>query len=69
MKTRFPKEGRFGDFGGRYIPETLVPAIEELEENYLKFKDEKNFKKELASSLWANSGASFLSANGAWSAR
>ncbi len=47
MKTRFPKEGRFGDFGGRYIPETLVPAIEELEENYLKFKDEKNFKKEL----------------------
>jgi tryptophan synthase beta chain len=47
MKTRLPKQGRFGDFGGRYIPETLVPAIEELEENYLKFKDDKNFKKEL----------------------
>jgi len=47
MKTRFPKQGRFGDFGGSYIPETLVPAIEELEENYLKFKDDKNFKKEL----------------------
>ena len=47
MKTRFPRQGRFGDFGGRYIPETLVPAIEELEENYLKFKDDKNFKKEL----------------------
>ncbi len=47
MKTRFPKQGRFGDFGGRYIPETLVPAIEELEENYLKFKDDKNFKIEL----------------------
>jgi len=47
MKTRLPKQGRFGDFGGRYIPETLVPAIEELEENYLKFKNEKNFKKEL----------------------
>ena len=47
MKTRFPKQGRFGDFGGRYIPETLVPAIEELEENYQKFKDDKNFKKEL----------------------
>jgi len=47
MKKRFPKQGRFGDFGGRYIPETLVPAIEELEENYLKFKDDKNFKKEL----------------------
>lgn len=47
MKSGFPKHGRFGDFGGRYIPETLVPAIEELEENYLKFKDDKNFKKEL----------------------
>ena len=45
MKTRFPKQGRFGDFGGRYIPETLVPAIEELEENYLKFKDDKNVFK------------------------
>lgn len=44
---RYPKNGRFGDFGGRYIPETLVPAIQELEENYLKFKDDKNFKKEL----------------------
>lgn len=43
----YPKKGRFGDFGGRYIPETLVPAIEELEENYLKFKNDKNFKKEL----------------------
>ncbi|HSB50905.1 MAG TPA: tryptophan synthase subunit beta [Nitrosopumilaceae archaeon] len=44
---RFPVKGRFGDFGGRYIPETLVPAIEELEENYLKFKNDKDFKKEL----------------------
>jgi len=47
MKTKLPKQGRFGDFGGKYIPETLVPAIEELEENYLKFKDDRNFKKEL----------------------
>lgn len=47
MKTNLPKQGRFGDYGGRYIPETLVPAIEDLEENYLKFKDDKNFKKEL----------------------
>jgi len=44
---RYPKNGRFGEFGGKYIPETLVPAIEELEENYLKFKDDKSFKKEL----------------------
>jgi len=47
MNTSLPKQGRFGDYGGRYIPETLVPAIEELEENYLKFKDDENFKKEL----------------------
>jgi tryptophan synthase beta chain len=47
MKTIFPKHGRFGEFGGKYVPETLVPAIEELEENYLKFKNDKGFKKEL----------------------
>ena len=42
-----PKDGRFGDFGGKYIPETLVPAIEELEENYQKIKNDKSFQKEL----------------------
>jgi len=47
MNLRFPKDGRFGEFGGKYIPETLVPAIEELEENYLKIKNDKSFKKEL----------------------
>ena len=47
MKHNFPKNGHFGSFGGRYIPETLVPAIEELADSYLKFKDDKNFKKEL----------------------
>ena len=44
---KYPKNGRFGEFGGQYIPETLVPAIEELEENYLKFKDDRKFKQEL----------------------
>jgi tryptophan synthase beta chain len=47
MKIKFPKDGRFGEFGGKYIPETLVPAIEELEENYLKYKNDSGFKKEL----------------------
>ena len=42
-----PKDGRFGDFGGKYIPETLVPAIEELEENYQKIKSDKSFQNEL----------------------
>ena len=44
---KYPKNGKFGEFGGQYIPETLVPAIEELEENYLKFKDDRKFKQEL----------------------
>lgn len=47
MKIKFPKGGRFGDFGGKYIPETLVPAIEELEQSYLKYKNDPTFKKEL----------------------
>ena len=47
MKIGIPKDGRFGEFGGKYIPETLAPAIEELEENYLKIRNDKNFKKEL----------------------
>ncbi|CDI05686.1 tryptophan synthase subunit beta [Candidatus Nitrosotenuis uzonensis] len=47
MKIRFPKNGQFGEFGGKYIPETLVPAIEELESSYLKYKNEPSFKKEL----------------------
>ena len=40
-------EGRFGDFGGRYIPETLVPAVDELESSYLKFSHDDTFLKEL----------------------
>ena len=27
MKIGIPKDGRFGEFGGKYIPETLAPAI------------------------------------------
>ena len=43
----YPKNGKFGEFGGKYIPETLTNAITELEENYLKIKNDKKFKKEL----------------------
>jgi tryptophan synthase beta chain len=46
-KYNFPFNGKFGNFGGKYIPETLVPAIEELEESYKKFTNDSNFKKEL----------------------
>lgn len=42
------KKGYYGQFGGMYVPETLVPALKELEKAYLKIKKDKNFKKELA---------------------
>jgi tryptophan synthase beta chain len=46
-KYKFPFNGKFGNFGGKYIPETLVPAIEELEEAYKKFTNDLDFQKEL----------------------
>ncbi len=41
------KMGRFGKFGGKFVPETLMPALDELEEAYLSAKDDPEFKKEL----------------------
>ena len=46
-KYKFPFNGKFGNFGGKYIPETLVPAIEELEESYKKYTNDRDFQKEL----------------------
>lgn len=40
-------KGKFGKFGGMFVPETLMPALEELEEEYLKLKDDEQFKDEL----------------------
>lgn len=42
------KKGYFGPYGGRFAPETLMPALIELEEAYLKSKKDKEFQKELA---------------------
>ena len=39
---------RFGEYGGQYVPETLMPALQEFEEAFLKYKDDPDFKKELA---------------------
>ena len=41
------QKGRFGIYGGQYIPETLMNAVIELEAAYNRFKDDKNFKREL----------------------
>ena len=46
-KYKFPFNGKFGNFGGKYIPETLVPAIEELEKSYKKSTKDLDFQKEL----------------------
>jgi tryptophan synthase beta chain len=43
----FPIAGKYGKYGGKYIPETLVPAISELEKAYEKIRNDSNFKKEL----------------------
>ncbi|SCW67023.1 tryptophan synthase beta chain [Lachnospiraceae bacterium C10] len=40
-------KGRFGIHGGQYIPETLMNAVNELEEAYNRYKDDPEFKKEL----------------------
>ncbi len=40
-------KGRFGKYGGRYVPETLVPALEELESAFYKYRREASFKRQL----------------------
>jgi tryptophan synthase beta chain len=47
MLSNYPVNARFGDYGGRYVPETLVPAIEELERAYYRYKNDPDFRKEL----------------------
>ena len=44
----YPISGKFGKYGGKYIPETLAPAIEELESAYEKYKNEPDFRNELS---------------------
>jgi tryptophan synthase beta chain len=48
MKNKKERNGYFGDFGGQYVPETLMAPLQELEKAYLKLSKDKNFKKELA---------------------
>ncbi len=40
------KRGHFGAFGGRYVPETLMPALLELEKAYEHFRHDREFKEE-----------------------
>lgn len=40
-------KGKFGKYGGIFVPELLIPALEELEAAFLKYKDDKDFNTEL----------------------
>ena len=46
--TQLPDEmGHFGRFGGRYVPEILIPALDELSAAYAEYKDDKDYRTEL----------------------
>jgi tryptophan synthase beta chain len=48
VTTQYPDAlGRFGQYGGKYVPETLMPALFELEAAYKNYKDDPEFKAEL----------------------
>ncbi|MCL4864014.1 MAG: tryptophan synthase subunit beta [Caldilineaceae bacterium] len=40
--------GHFGPYGGKFVPETLMPALDELEEAYLQARNDRDFMAELA---------------------
>jgi tryptophan synthase beta chain len=42
---------RFGTFGGRYVPETLIPALDELEAAYAAAQEDDSFRTELSTML------------------
>tara|TARA_Y100000994_G_scaffold190252_1_gene159257 strand:- start:393 stop:1595 length:1203 start_codon:yes stop_codon:yes gene_type:complete len=47
-ENKFPDNfGRYGDYGGRFVPETLMPAIHQLEKEYLLSQSDENFQMEL----------------------
>src|SRR5579862_441882 len=56
LAGKFPDaRGRFGPFGGRYVPETLIPALERLERGVREHLHERAFQAELTGQLhsWA----------------
>ncbi len=47
---------RFGEFGGRFVPEMLIPPLEELEEKYEELRDDEKFRTELDELLKSYAG-------------
>lgn len=56
MLGSYPIDGKFGKYGGKYIPETLATAIEELESAYEKYKNDPGFQDELSHYLTEYAG-------------
>ena len=48
--------GRFGDFGGKFVPETLMAALDQLEAAYWEVKEDKDFQDKLAHLLRTYAG-------------
>jgi tryptophan synthase beta chain len=46
MSRVAPVSGRFGPYGGRYVPETLMAALEQLTDAYIAAKDDPDFRNE-----------------------
>jgi tryptophan synthase beta chain len=51
MTAAIPPSDRFGAFGGRYVPETLMPALEELDAAYATAQGDPSFRAELSTML------------------
>lgn len=51
LRLKQQKKTYFGEFGGQFVPETLMNALEELEKAYLKFSSDKKFSEELKTYL------------------
>lgn len=45
--SEYPKAGKYGTFGGSYVPEILYPALDDLKEAYDKYRDDPEFNREL----------------------
>ena len=56
MKERRNHRGRFGKYGGQYVPETLIAPLRELEEAYHRHSRDPSFRKELTRLLTTYAG-------------
>ena len=45
--SEMPRDGRFGELGGRYVPETLVPALDDLTAAFQRAWEDQDFRSEL----------------------